>query len=250
MRGADALIHAAGSYRIGVKPSERAAMRDANVGTTERVLDAAVEVSVPRIVYISTVNAFGDTKGQVVDETYRRDLADGFLSWYDETKFRAHEIAEARIAGGAPIVIVQPSQVYGPHDHTAASAQLGEAFAGRLAYTAFGSCGLGWVHVEDLSRGSLTALERGRAGEAYVLSGPRHRLGDAVAIAAAPVVGVRPACPCRRRSCAPWPRSTTAWSICPGCPTTSPRRSGPRTASRTGRPPPRPSASWDSRPGR
>ena len=80
MRGADALIHAAGSYRIGVKPSERAAMRDANVGTTERVLDAAVGVSVPRIVYISTVNAFGDTKGQVVDETYRRDPADGFLS--------------------------------------------------------------------------------------------------------------------------------------------------------------------------
>ena len=148
------------------------------------MLDAAVAVSVPRIVYISTVNAFGDTKGQVVDETYRRDPADGFLSWYDETKFRAHEIAEARIAGGAPIVIVQPSQIYGPHDHTAASAQLGEAFAGRLAYTVFGSCGLGWVHVEDLSRGIATALERGRAGEAYVLSGPRHRLGDAVAIAA------------------------------------------------------------------
>ena len=55
-------------------------MWDANVGTTERVLDAAIAARVPRIVYISTVNVFGDTHGRVVDETYRRDLADGFLS--------------------------------------------------------------------------------------------------------------------------------------------------------------------------
>ena len=31
---------------------------------------------------------------------------EGFLSWYDETKYRAHEVAEQRIAAGAPIVIV------------------------------------------------------------------------------------------------------------------------------------------------
>src|SRR5215468_6978330 len=42
MSGADAVIHGAGSYRIGIKKSERAAMWDANVGTTERVLEAAI----------------------------------------------------------------------------------------------------------------------------------------------------------------------------------------------------------------
>jgi nucleoside-diphosphate-sugar epimerase len=40
LRGADALIHAAGSYRIGIPASERPAMWDANVGTTTRILDA------------------------------------------------------------------------------------------------------------------------------------------------------------------------------------------------------------------
>jgi nucleoside-diphosphate-sugar epimerase len=184
MGGADGVIHAAGSYRIGIKAAERKAMRDANVGTTERVLDAAIAASVPRIVYVSTCNVFGDTRGKVVDETYRRDPADGFLSWYDVTKFRAHEAAQARIAAGAPIVIVQPSQIYGPHDHSAAGAQLAEAFAGRLAYSVFDSCGVGWVHVDDLARGIATALDRGRVGEAYVLSGPRHRFGESMAIAA------------------------------------------------------------------
>ena len=77
-------------------------MWDANVGATERVLDAAISAGIPRIVYISTVGVFGDTHGELVDETYRRDLAEGFLSWYDETKFRAHEAAEERDREGRP----------------------------------------------------------------------------------------------------------------------------------------------------
>ncbi len=78
LAGADGLIHAAGSYRVGIPASERAAMFDANVGATERVLDAAIAAGVPRIVHVSTINAYGNTKGRVVDETYRRDPRDGF----------------------------------------------------------------------------------------------------------------------------------------------------------------------------
>ena len=37
MKGADAVIHGAGSYVVGIKKSERPEMWDANVGTTERV---------------------------------------------------------------------------------------------------------------------------------------------------------------------------------------------------------------------
>jgi dihydroflavonol-4-reductase len=184
MRGADAVIHVAGMYRVGIPSSERPAMRDANVGATERVLDAAIAAGVARIVYVSTVNVFGNTRGVVVDETYRRDPSDGFLSWYDETKFRAHEAAEARIAAGAPIVVVMPSQVYGPHDHSLASAQLHQAFHGTLPYRAFGGLGTGWVHVHDLAAGILAALDRGAAGQLYCLAGPNHRMDESIAIAA------------------------------------------------------------------
>ncbi len=45
-------------------------MLDANVRGTERVLDAALDAGVERIVYVSTVNVFGNTRGEVVDETY------------------------------------------------------------------------------------------------------------------------------------------------------------------------------------
>ena len=184
MKGAEGVIHAAGDYRIGIKRSERQKMHESNVGATERVLDAAVAAGAQRIVYVSTSNVFGNTRGQMVDESFRRDLKGGFISWYDETKFRAHEAALARIKQGAPIVIVQPGQVYGPNDHSQASEQLSLSHQGKLRYVAFPSTGLTWVHVDDLAEAIVAALDLGRVGEAYSLAGDPHRVGDAVAIAA------------------------------------------------------------------
>jgi nucleoside-diphosphate-sugar epimerase len=177
MRGCDGVVHIAGSYRVGIRPDERPAMWDANVGATERVLDAAIAAGVPRIVYISTNNIFGDTHGAVVDESYHRDLATGFLSWYDETKYRAHEAAVERIARGSPVIIAQPGGVYGPNDHSEAGGQVRQAFEGSLPYRALDDAGLAWVHVDDLAAGIVAALDRGRIGESYVLAGPPARLG-------------------------------------------------------------------------
>jgi nucleoside-diphosphate-sugar epimerase len=191
LKGADAAIHIAGMYRVGIPASERAAMWDANVGTTTRVLEAAEAARVPRTVYISTVNAYGNTRGEVADESWQRDLAAGFLSWYDETKYRAHEVAEERIRAGAPIVIVLPSQVYGRGDHSGFGEQMRLANEGRLPYRALDGVGVGLVHVDDLADGIIAALDRGRVGESYVLSGPRTTLGQAVTLAAG-LAGRRP----------------------------------------------------------
>ncbi|HVL53376.1 MAG TPA: NAD-dependent epimerase/dehydratase family protein [Vitreimonas sp.] len=185
MHDIDGAVHAAGSYRIGITRDERGEMWDANVGATTRFLDAAEVARVPRIVYVSTVNVFGNTRGRVVDETYRRDLREGFLSWYDETKYGAHEVAQQRASAGAPIVIVLPSQVYGPGDPSGFGDLLRRAHAGRLRYRAVDEAGVGLVHVEDLATGIVAALDRGRAGESYVLSGPNTTLGEALGVAAA-----------------------------------------------------------------
>jgi dihydroflavonol-4-reductase len=184
LRDIDAAIHSAGSYRVGITRAERGAMWDANIGTTTRVLDAAEAARTPKVVYVSTVGVFGNTHGQVVDETYRRNVREGFLSWYDETKFGAHEVATQRARAGAPIVIVQPSQVYGPGDYTDVGEQLRLAHAGRLPYRALTDVGIGFVHVDDLAAGIVAALDRGSVPGTYILSGPRHRLGEALAIAA------------------------------------------------------------------
>jgi dihydroflavonol-4-reductase len=184
MAGADAVMHIAGDYRVGIPASERPAMYEANVIVTERVLDGAIALGIPRIIYISTVNIFGNTRGRIPNETYRRDPADGFVSYYDETKYTAHLRAETRIAAGAPIVIALPGTVYGPNDHSDIGAQLKAAFDGTARYVAFGETGISPIHVDDIATGIMAALDRGRLGEAYILTAVNMRLREAMAISA------------------------------------------------------------------
>lgn len=183
MAGADGVIHLAGSYRVGIRTDERGAMEDANVGATERVLDAAIGAGVARILYVSTVGTYGDTRGRIVDETASREPGP-FISWYDETKFLAQEIAETRIASGAPVVIAQPGIVYGPDDHSGTGRQLELAYRGQLPYVALGNAGVTPVHVDDVAAGIVAALERGTVGERYILAGEPMRLRDGIRIAA------------------------------------------------------------------
>jgi dihydroflavonol-4-reductase len=178
MRGCDAVLHIAAVYKVGIPKAEQQAMLDSNVRGTENALDAAVEAGVQRIVYVSTCNVFGNTRGEVVDESYRRDVAEGFLSTYDEAKYRAHEVALDRIAKGAPVVIVQPAGVYGPGDHSELGNTLEQVRKGRMPMIPFADMGIGFVHVDDVADGILLAHDRGQVGEAYVLAGTIGTMRD------------------------------------------------------------------------
>ena len=184
LAGHDAVIHLVGSYRIGIRPEERRPMWEANVGATQRVLKAAVQAGVPRIVYVSTVNVFGNTRGRMVDETFVRDPRDGFVSWYDETKWQAHLIAVGHVDVGDPVVIAMPGGVYGPGDHTQIGVQLHAAYNGKLRYRAVDDVGLTLAHVDDIAAGILSVMDRGRVAEGYVLAGPAHRIREAIRMAA------------------------------------------------------------------
>jgi dihydroflavonol-4-reductase len=179
IHGCDAVFHIAAVYKVGIPASEREAMRDANVGGTERVLDAAIEANVPKIVYVSTIGVFGNTHGSVVDESYDRD-AERFLSCYEETKYRSHEVALDRIAKGAPIVIVQPGGVYGPGDHSEVGNIIDQTRTGKLKMLMFPKTGFNLVYVDDVADGILLAHERGKAGESYVLGGELSTMGDLI----------------------------------------------------------------------
>ena len=177
---ADACIHAAAIYKVGIPKKERQSMYESNVNGTENVLDAAIEAGVKRIVYVSTVGVFGNTKEQVVDEAYQRDESEGFLSCYDETKYRSHQIAKDRIAKGAPIVIVQPGGVYGPGDHSEIGNFIEQTRTGKLRAKAFPQLGFNLVYIDDVADGILLALDKGTIGESYVLGGQIARMDDLI----------------------------------------------------------------------
>jgi dihydroflavonol-4-reductase len=173
---ADLVFHIAADYRIGIRGSEHEAMFKTNVDGTTTVLDAAVSAGVQKIVYLSTVGVFGNTRGRVVDETYERPDRD-FLSYYDATKYMAHRVAVARQAAGAPLVIAQPGAVYGPGDHSELGAQIVQAARGKYAIRAFPELGFTIGHIDDIADGVLLTQTRGTPGESYVLGGEITRLG-------------------------------------------------------------------------
>jgi nucleoside-diphosphate-sugar epimerase len=179
MEGCEALIHAAAVYEVGIPASERPAMREANVGGTERVLGAAKQAKIPHVVYVSTVGIFGNTHGEVVEESYEHPAKD-FTSCYEETKWEAHQVAKRSIADGLPCTIVQPGGVYGPGD-TSSIAQLFDQFlSGKMPLLPFPDLGICLSHVEDIAAGIILGLDKGEPGETYVISGPAVTVRDAI----------------------------------------------------------------------
>jgi len=170
MAGCDAVVHVAAIYEVGIPESDHPAMYAANVTGTETVLAAALEANVGKVVYVSTVGAFGNTHGEVVDESYEHP-GGSYCSYYEETKVEAHRVARRMTGEGLPCVIVQPGGVYGPDDHSALGDMITRFCDGKLPAMAFPELGVNLAHRDDVAAGILLALDRGEPGEAYVLGG-------------------------------------------------------------------------------
>lgn len=172
--GADGLFHVAGWYKLGQRdatPGQRV-----NVEGTRHVLQAAQRAGTAKVVYTSTLAVNSDTRGQVVDETYR--YRGRHLSEYDRTKAEAHELANGLAAEGVPVVIVMPGGIYGPGDTSQVGELIARVVAGKRAEAPRGGGELTWAHVSDVARGHILAMERGRVGESYMLAGDRATLAE------------------------------------------------------------------------
>lgn len=194
MRGVDGVFHVAGWYKVGVR--DRSPARAVNIDGTRNVLQLMQDLQIPKGVYTSTLAVNSNTRGQLVDETYQYEGR--HLSVYDETKAEAHRIAEGFIRHGLPLVIVQPGVIYGPGDTSAIGTTLREFLQRKLPAIPAGTA-FAWAHVEDVARGHVLAIQRGRPGRSYLLAGPVHTLESALAIATE-ITGI----PAPRHRVSPW----------------------------------------------
>ena len=163
------------------------AMDDANVGTAgadARCGDRGRHPAGSSTSRRSTSSA--NTNGAIVDETYRRDPRRRVPQL-----LRRDEVAGPRrgrsggSADGAPAVIVMPSQVYGPGDHTpigdpARAGVRGHAPVHRPRRRRDSE----FVHVDDLAARRPRGARPGRRRPGYVLGGDQVRFRDALRIAA------------------------------------------------------------------
>ena len=166
MQGVDTVFHTAAYVELGLVNAVE--MERVNVAGTRAVMEVAKEMGVSKIVYCSTIGVFGDTQGQVVDETFQRTQKD-FSSAYDRTKYEAQVFVDQMAQKGLPVVSVMPSGIFGADDPHFIPV-LRQFLKGGLKLWAGGDRVTGVVHVDDLATAMILAAEKAPPGEHYIIS--------------------------------------------------------------------------------
>jgi dihydroflavonol-4-reductase len=181
MRGADAVLHVAALYSFTAPASE---FETVNVEGTANVIAACREAGIGRLVHTSSSGTCGPVPGRPATE------ADGPPDWelsvpYKRTKLAAERLVLAAAADGLDALCVNPTTPVGEGDTapTPTGRMVREVAFGRYRAT-LRTGGLNLVDVRDVARGHVLALERGRAGERYILGGVDLTLAEVFALVA------------------------------------------------------------------
>ncbi len=159
--------------RFGFWPKDPSGFYAVNVRGSQNVIRAAVDAGVERIVYTSTVATLGLWKTKSGRPSNEDDVADltHLYGNYKQTKYVAEHEVLRLCAQGAPVVLVLPTMPHGPFDQrpTPSGKVVLDYLNGRLP--GFVDTAMNVAHVDDLARGHLLALERGRQGRSYICGG-------------------------------------------------------------------------------
>jgi dihydroflavonol-4-reductase len=168
VQSATAIFHLAG--KVSRDNDDAAKMNMVHVQGTRLLCDAAKEAGVKTIVLASSSGTIAvSDDDQVHDETYPPPL-EIISRWaYYASKYYQERTALDSFDGdGRRLVILNPTLLLGPDDERLSSTKVVLDFLGRkIPYTPSG--GLSFVDARDAAAAFITALEKGRHQEKYLL---------------------------------------------------------------------------------
>jgi len=178
MQGCTHIFHLA-AYAKNWAPDPKI-FYDHNITGMRNVFEAARQTGIQRVVWTSTIVTFGPTApGVVGDETMQR-ITRHYYTEYEETKAIAEQAALKRAEEGFPVVIVNPTRVYGPGKLTegnSVSLMIDQYDRGKIPILLNNGINIGnYALVDDLVRGHILAMENGRIGERYIIGGENASL--------------------------------------------------------------------------
>lgn len=173
MQGVNYVFHLAGI--ISILPGRDELVRKVNIQGTKNILEAAKKSGVRRVLYTSSIHALSRNCEGVIDERVPFD-PNNPEGEYDRSKAEASLAVQEAVRKGQDAVIVCPTGVIGPFDFR--GSEMGELLRGFMqkkphvliegAYD--------FVDVRDVARGMILAVEKGRSGEVYILSGEQVKI--------------------------------------------------------------------------
>lgn len=180
LQGCDVLFHVAAAYTFWAREPWR--IRETNILGTANVLNAARDAGIRKVVYTSTESTIGIAQetglgSEAFFADPRRLPGD-----YKQSKFAAEQLALSMSGQGLPLVVVNPTTPIGPGD--VKPTPTGQIIVDciRQQMPAYVDTGLNLIAVEDVAKGHVLALERGRDGERYILGNENLTLREILAI--------------------------------------------------------------------
>ncbi len=168
VKNASVIFHLAG--KVSRDNEEAAAMNKVHVEGTRLLCEAAQEAGVKTMVLASSSGTIAVSEDeQVVDETFPQPV-EVFSRWaYYASKYYQERAALENFDGdGRKLVILNPSLLLGPDDERLSSTKPVLDFLSRkIPYTPSG--GLNFVDARDAASAFISALEKGRHQEKYLL---------------------------------------------------------------------------------
>jgi dihydroflavonol-4-reductase len=161
--GCEAVVHVAALYSYEAPESE---FERVNVEGTRTILAAALAKGVRRFLFTSTAGTCGPVPGRVATEE------DEPPAWELSVPYKRTKLESERLALAAGAVAVNPTTPVGDGDAkpTPTGQMIEDVASGRIrGYVS--TTGLNVVDVRDVAQGHALALERGEAGERYLLGG-------------------------------------------------------------------------------
>ena len=161
--GCGRAIHAAATFSYRRRDAARM-LRENTVGTST-VLDAAIDAGCTGIVHVSSIAALL-RPGATLDHQSPLGIT---LGPYTRSKVESELAARERQDAGAPVAIVNPGGILGPHDPYLGESNevVRDILRGRLPTWPRG--GMQWVDVRDTAEVVVAAL--GRPGRRYLVPG-------------------------------------------------------------------------------
>jgi farnesol dehydrogenase len=157
----------------GVWAKDESIIDRLNVDATLSLLKMAMHMGIQRVVITSTAGILGPSAGPEVDE--QSPPPTSFFTAYEQSKARMEEAVRQLDTGSTGVVIVNPTRVFGPgelSESNGVTRMIKQYVEGNWRLIPGSGRQPGnYVFVEDVVEGHLLAMEKGRAGERYVLGG-------------------------------------------------------------------------------
>jgi nucleoside-diphosphate-sugar epimerase len=146
-----------------------------NVDGSCNVWELAKMVGVERMVFVSTILTCGpSTPGMVEDERRYCQVAECCTDYQTSKTIGEKQACDCAVQG-FPVVIVNPTRVYGPGKLTegnSVSRMIDLYDSGRFPFLLNQGVNIGnYAFLDDVVQGLTLAMERGKIGERYILGG-------------------------------------------------------------------------------